>query len=79
MNDPVEPGLTVEDREAGLAVGDIQLVEREVVTPLEPIQTRALQRRIVVIVQVIDPDDARAPIKKRFADVVPDEPGRAGD
>ena len=78
VDDSVEAALTIADREQGLAVGNIQLMEREAVSTGKPIEPRAFKGWIVIVIQIIDPDDLLVAAEKGLADVIPDEPGRAG-
>ena len=49
------------------------------VAPLEPLEARLLQGWVVVVIEAVDPDHPFAAVQQRLADVIPDEPSRAGD
>ena len=61
------------------AVGDVELGEGEAGIACEPRQPGALERRIVVAVDVVDADHPLATAEQSEADVVADEAGAAGD
>ena len=77
MDDAVESfrGKQAVDR---CAVGDVDLVEREV-RVLELLQPRELQVDVVVLVEVVEPDDVVAAREQALRDVHADETGGAGD
>ncbi len=60
-------------------IGDVELAEREAGTPGQARQTRVLQRRVVIVVQVVDADHLVAPLEQRDGDVRTDETGSAGE
>ncbi len=60
------------------AVGDVELVERES-RKLELLQPRQLEVDVVVVVQVVQPDDGVAALEQAPRDVHADEAGGAGD
>ena len=60
-------------------VGEIQLDEAEV-RPLPQLrEPRLLQRDVVVVVEVVEPDDFVAALQQELRGVEADEAGRAGD
>ena len=64
-----------------LLVGEIYLFEREAVAMRfsEPLEARALQRRIVIIIEIVDPDDLLAAIHQLQRCRRSDEAGDAGN
>ncbi len=61
------------------AVGDVVLEEAEVGVGLELLQPRELQRRVVVVVEVVDADHFVAALQQDLRDVHADKPGGAGE
>src|SRR5690606_40196913 len=59
-------------------VGDVEPGEGEAGALLQPLEARALERRIVVGVEIVDPDHLLAALKQGEADVEADEAGATG-
>ena len=62
-----------------VAVGEIELDELEVSVALEDGEPRVLQRDVVVLVEIVEPDDLVAALEQQLRRVKADESGRAGD
>jgi len=60
-------------------IGQIYLYESETWASLELRQTRLFEADVVVIVKVVEADDFVASVEQAHCQVIPDEPGRAGD
>src|SRR5690606_12620200 len=76
MHDPVE-ALSLEQLGHCRSVGEVELRELEVAVGLEQREARALQRGIVVLVQIVEPDDVVAPLEQALCGVKADEAGSA--
>ena len=61
------------------AVGEIELLELECGLLLQDFEPRELQPHVVIIVEVIEPDDFLAPLQQLAGGVEADESGGAGD
>ena len=59
-------------------VGEIELLEGELLVRRELGETRFLERHVVVVVHVVEPDDRVAALDQIFRDVKADEARRAG-
>ena len=66
MHDPVEVGGSSQFFQRA-CVREVELIEAEAIAEIgaQPIEPGALQRRIVIIVEIIDADDLLAPRQKR--------------
>ena len=64
-----------------LGVGEIDPLEAEAVAelPLQLVEPRLLQRRIVIIVEIVDPDDVVAALEQGARGRRADEPRSPGD
>ena len=68
-------------REEGFHAGpvrQIQTVEAKTPMVVQPGQSGLLETDVVVVVEVVEPDDFVAPPQQQFGGVETDEPGRAG-
>ncbi|MGY3468721.1 hypothetical protein ACVW0I_005592 [Bradyrhizobium sp. LM6.11] len=63
-------------RRDGLAVGEIGLDEGETGIPAQQRKARLFQRRVVIAVEIVEPDDGPALAQKLPGDVKADETGR---
>jgi hypothetical protein len=78
VHDAVE-FLAGEQRRDAVAVRHVHLREAEVRVRREPREPVGLERRVVVVVQVVQADDLVAAREQDLAHVHADESGRAGD
>jgi hypothetical protein len=62
-----------------LPVGQVERVVQVFRMRLQPLQPRVLQRRVVVAVQIVDPDHRLPARQQALRRVEADEAGRAGD
>src|SRR5689334_12449081 len=62
-----------------LAVGDAALLEAECRKDCQLGEPRALERRVIVGVQVVEPDDRPPLLQQAARHVIADESGRSGD
>ena len=77
MNDPCGTMSREELLHPG-AIGDIQPHEAETRIGTQQIEPRLLQRRIVVVIEVVEPDHFVAALEELAGYVIADEAGRAG-
>ena len=77
MDDAADAGKFFRQLQDAVAVGDIQLVEGEILFRRQPRQARFLQRHIVIAVEIVDADDVIAPRQQRTRNAGADETGRA--
>jgi hypothetical protein len=78
----VDDGTKAVGCEEGLhlaAVGEIDAGEGETVARFEALQTRLLESRVVVVVEVVEADNSPAFTEEALGEVVTDEAGGAGD
>src|SRR5262249_10272765 len=61
------------------SIAQVELSECKAFLPLELIEPGVLQPHIVVVVDVVEPDDVVAPRKKAPADMKTDKSGGAGN
>ena len=78
MHDALEL-LFGEERADGVAVGDVQLDEAKARLRRQPGEPVMLEAWVVVVVQVVEADDAVAAREQDLRDVHADEAGRTGD
>jgi hypothetical protein len=81
MHDPVDPPMRPQQPRHGVGVGQVQLVEGEGARRRiagQRHQPRPLQRRIVVGIEVVEPDHRLAARQQGAAEMRADEAGRAG-
>ena len=66
VDDAVEVGMPVGQRQHRLAVGDVGLEEGEALVLAQRLQPGELQDRVVVVAEIVDADDrlARAPARR---------------
>src|SRR5438874_267221 len=76
MND-ARRALALEQARKGIAIGDVGELETESRRLLEDREPRALERRIVVLVEIVDAEDVVAAREETLRDVKSDEAGRA--
>jgi hypothetical protein len=62
-----------------LEVGDIGLLEREARVPAQALEPRGLERRVVIAVEVVEPQHRLAAPEQGEAHVIADEARAAGD
>jgi phosphoenolpyruvate-protein kinase (PTS system EI component) len=67
-----------EQRLHAFAVCQVETRHREAVVAVEKLRAGVLQRHIVVIVEVVEPDDSVPALEQYLRGVVADKPGRAG-
>jgi hypothetical protein len=67
------------DLAQGRRVGDVRPHHSEAGVRLQPRDTRLLQADVVVIGEIVDPDDFLTAIEKPFGHMHADEPRSAGD
>ena len=79
VNDPVDVGMRVEQRPDRVPVGDIEAPKGEPVPALQKVQPRLLERHVVVVVEVVDPDHPFAPRQQSLRGMKPDKSGDPGD
>ena len=62
------------------AIGEVDLHERETRVASRDCASRAcFSVDVVIVVEIVEPDDLVAALEQVFAGVMPDEAGRAGD
>ncbi len=70
---------SLEDAAADLAQAEVALLELEALAVEERVEVRALAAHVVVVVEAVEPADARAAREERLGGVRPYEPGGSGD
>jgi hypothetical protein len=78
VDDPIEARLGKEPIHPG-AVREIELGEAEALLRQEAIEPRLLELRVVVRIQVVEPDDLIAAVEQTMRSEAADEAGGAGD
>jgi hypothetical protein len=71
--------VLLEEALHAVAVGHVELHEREALLRRQAREARLLERDLVVVVDVVEPHDRVASIEEDVADVGADESGGAGD
>ena len=61
------------------AIGQVQLFEAEIPLPLQYLEPRCLEARIIVVVEIVESDDFIAACQQSLAHEEADEAGGAGD
>ena len=79
VNDAVQILAAIDRGEDGLAIGDVEPAEGKAGIGFEPRQTRPLQTRVVIVVEIVDADDLLATPKQRLGDMKADETGSTSD
>jgi hypothetical protein len=78
MDHPCEP-MPAKHVEQALAIGQVGLLERELVVVLQDGEPRLLQRRIIVGIHVVEPDDRTSLLQQLLRDMQADESGSSRD
>ena len=79
MDDAVEIRVRPENLGQRFGRGDIGAHETEAGPGLQALDPRLFERRIVIVVEIIDTDDLVAACEQTFGHVVTDETGGAGN